>query len=116
MNIILADQQYRVRYALRVLLEQQRDWKVIGEASNAEELITQLQHITPDLILIDSELPGTDTVNCILSIRQVCPKARIVSLSEESPAALQNQGAAADAYTSKANSPTHLLSIIQSFS
>jgi len=116
MNIILADHQYRVRFALRVLLEQQRDWKVIGEASNAEELITQLQHVTPDLIVMDNELPGTDAINCISAIRQVCPKARIVSLSEESPAALQNQSAAADAYTSKANSPAHLLSIIRRFS
>lgn len=116
MNIILADQQVRVRFALRVLLEQQQDWRVIGEASNTDELIIQVQRKTPDLIVMDGKLPGTDAINCISVIRQVCPKARIVTLSIELPATSPNLGNSADAYTSKANSPDHLLSIIRKFS
>ncbi len=39
MNIVVAEDQKRIRTALRVLLEQQAGWAVVGEASNASELL-----------------------------------------------------------------------------
>ena len=58
MRILLADDQPKVRFALRALLEQQPGLKVVGEAVNADDLVTQTQESCPDVLLLDWELPG----------------------------------------------------------
>ena len=58
MRILLADDQTKVRSALRLLLEQEPGLSVVGEAAEAEGLLTQVQRTQPDLVLLDWELPG----------------------------------------------------------
>jgi DNA-binding NarL/FixJ family response regulator len=58
MHILLADDQPRVRFALRVLLERRSGFDVAGEAVNARELFVHVETIHPDLVLLGWELPG----------------------------------------------------------
>jgi DNA-binding NarL/FixJ family response regulator len=58
MQILLADNQPKVRFGLRVLLKRQPGLKVIGEAINAEELLAQVEADCPDLVLLSWGLPG----------------------------------------------------------
>ena len=57
MRILIADDQERVRFALRVLLAQQPGLQVVGEASNGEALLAQAGAVAADLALVDWELP-----------------------------------------------------------
>lgn len=113
MNILLADDQPRVRFALRILLEQQTDWKVVGEAVNAAELLDQLACIHPDLVLLDGELPGLEYPAHLRSIRTSCPAVCIIALSESLPGAANGNSDRVDAVASKAHSPDHLLAVIR---
>ena len=63
MQILLADNQPKVRFGLRVLLERQPGLKVVGEAVDAEDLLTQMEATCPDLILLGWELPGLVAVD-----------------------------------------------------
>ena len=58
MNILLADDQPQVRSALRLLLEQELEVQIAGEAANALDLLLQAKTVHPDAILVDWELPG----------------------------------------------------------
>jgi len=58
MQILLADNQPKVRFGLRVLLERQPGLKVVGEAADAEELLAQMEAACPDLVLLGWGLPG----------------------------------------------------------
>jgi CheY-like chemotaxis protein len=57
MRILIADDQERVRFALRVLLAQQPGVQVVGEAANGEALLAQASAVAADLALVDWELP-----------------------------------------------------------
>ena len=114
MNILLADDQSRIRFALRILLEQQPEWKVTGEASDTNELLSQAEIRQPDLVLLDGELPGLDTSNCLAVLRQKYPQLCIIALSEQMPTEPTYPVQYFDAYSSKANPPEYLLAVIRS--
>jgi DNA-binding NarL/FixJ family response regulator len=114
MNILLADDQSRVRFALRILLEQQPDWIITGEACDANELLSHAESQQLDLVLLDGELPGLDASNCLTVLRQKYPRLCIIALSERLPKHPSNPAQYFDAYSSKTNPPEYLLAVIRS--
>lgn len=110
MKILLADDQPRVRFALRVLLEQQPGWMVVGEARNAAEMLEHIRLRAPDLVLLDDDLPGGTPGWRLDAVRGACPNVRIIVLGEERPN--PDGSSAPDAFASKANPPEHLLKVI----
>ena len=112
-RIILADDQERVRYSLRVLLRQQPGWKVIGEAENAKDLLALARVLDPDLVLLDWNLPDMESEVLLISLRGSCQHIPVIVLSgqiEVKSAALE---AGANAFLSKANPPDQLVETIQ---
>lgn len=115
MRILLADDQSRVRFALRALLSKHPGIEIVGEAVDAQELLDQAQTLCPDLVLMDWSLPGLPQVDLLRRLRQACPSAVIIVLSgrlEARPASLQ---AGADAFVSKVDPPARLLEAINDF-
>ena len=109
MRILIADDQPKVRFALRVLLERQPGLCVVGEAKDAEELLTKAQETCPELVLLGWELPGREEADSLHALHRVCPGLLVVALSGR-PSARQNALAAgADAFASKADPPEGLL-------
>ena len=109
MRILIADDQPKVRFALRVLLERQPGLKVIGEAVDATDLLTQTETNQPDLVLLGWELPGLAEGNALLALRQVCTGLSVVVLSCRPEARRSALAAGADAFVSKADPPEKLL-------
>ena len=58
MRILIADDWLNVQDALRVLLEQQPGFTVVGEVVDTRALLAQLEAECPDLLLLGWELPG----------------------------------------------------------
>jgi DNA-binding NarL/FixJ family response regulator len=55
-RILVADEQADSRYALRQLLKAERDFQVIGEASDAATTARLTSQLTPDILLLDLTL------------------------------------------------------------
>ena len=113
-RITLADERSKVRFALRALLQRQTDMEVVGEAANAQELIALAEIGSPDIILVDCELPGSELSDLLNTLRGMCPDAMIIALSGRVDARQRAQKAGVDAFVSKGDPPERLLSAIQS--
>jgi DNA-binding NarL/FixJ family response regulator len=51
-------------------------WELVGGASTAEELVRQLDHHAPDVVVVDAALPGVD----VTAMRRVAPRVRVIAL------------------------------------
>jgi DNA-binding NarL/FixJ family response regulator len=111
-RILLADDQSRVRFALRVLLRRQPGLKVVGEAANAEALLAQTEATRPDLILLDWELPGLAAVGSLSALRRMRPTLSVIALSGRARVRRAALAAGADAFVSKTDLPERLLAAI----
>jgi len=112
MRILLADDQRKVRSALHLLLEQQADLSVVGEAADAETLLLSAEVIDPDLLLLDWELPGQQQIDLLPGLRKCCPNLAVIALSGQPEARQAALTAGADAFVSKGDPPERLLAAV----
>lgn len=83
-RIVLADDHTVVRKGLRLLLESQPEFKVIGDAANGREAVALAEENKPDVMVMDVAMP---ILNGIEAARQICshqPSVAIVFLSMHS--------------------------------
>jgi DNA-binding NarL/FixJ family response regulator len=113
MRVLLADDQPKVRSALRLLLGQQPDLEVVGEAAEAESLLVQVKELCPDLVLLDWELPGFAADDLLPALREICPRVTVIALSGRPEARRAALAAGADAFVSKGDPPERLLAAVR---
>ena len=113
LNILIGDSQPRVRFGLRLLLEQQSGWRVAGEAEDAQALLNHVRCGCPDLVLLDWELPGMPAQELLAVIRQACPHLRVVFMSGKDELRQMALQAGADIFAYKADPPEKLLGLIR---
>jgi DNA-binding NarL/FixJ family response regulator len=115
MRVLLADDQAWLRSAMRLLLEQEPDIEVVGEAAEANVLLSIVNAVTPDLLLLDWELPGVrsgGSESLLGNLHSCCPHIAVIVLSGRPEAATSALEAGADYFVSKAEPPESLLSAI----
>lgn len=112
MRILLADDQPKVRFALRALLQQQPGLEVLGEAIDAHDLLANTENSCPDVVLLDWELPGLATDDLLSALRGACPNVLVIALSGRVQARQEALAAGADAFVSKGDPPERLLAAI----
>jgi DNA-binding NarL/FixJ family response regulator len=112
MQVLLADDQPSVRFALRVLLERQPQLKVVGAAVNVDDLLAQVKATCPDLVLLSWELPGLVAEALLATLRRNFPDLTVIVLSGRPKVRRAALGAGADAFVSKADPPDRLLAAI----
>ena len=111
-RILIAERRSRVRFALRTLLQQHEELEIVGESTNAESVLAQVQTRCPDLLLLDWDLPGIATTNLVTTVHALCPSLPVVVLSgrlDQRQAALE---AGASGFLSKTEPPERLLEAI----
>jgi DNA-binding NarL/FixJ family response regulator len=114
MRILIADDWANVQVALRVMLEQQPGFEVVGEVVDAEELSAWVEAACPDLLLLGWELPGLAGVDLLPALRRACPNLLVIVLSGRWGARQAALAAGADAFVSKVAPPERLLAAILS--
>ncbi|MFB3788590.1 MAG: response regulator [bacterium] len=87
-RILLADDHEVVRDGLRVLLEKQPDFEVIGMSGDGRETIRMTQQLAPDLVILDINMPNLSGIEAARRIRAGTPAVKILTLSVHSRSAL----------------------------
>jgi DNA-binding NarL/FixJ family response regulator len=78
---VIADNHEMLRYGLRRLLEDDPDFAVVGEASDAAQALELAHERRPDLVLLDVSMPGMSSFEAGRLIEEACPTTRIVYLT-----------------------------------
>jgi len=80
-RILVIEDHFLARMALRSVLQSHQDMQVVGEADNGEQGVDLAFSLTPDVIVMDLRLPRLSGFEAITEIRKVNRKAKIVVLS-----------------------------------
>jgi len=81
-KILLVEDHMVVRNGIKLLLESQGEFKVIGEASDGTEALSQLvDGVVPDIVLTDVSMELMDGMELLKNIRQKYPFVKVVILS-----------------------------------
>lgn len=80
-RVALADDHTLFRRGLRLLLEQQPDMAVVGEAADGESCIRLLEAVQAEVVLMDVTMPGQDGIATTKIIFSRWPAVRVVGLT-----------------------------------
>jgi len=111
-SVLLAEAESHVREAVRLMIQFQENLEVMGEVSTAESLLIQVCRQTPDIILLDWNLPSIHHQRLLIAVKECCPNAVIIatSMRPESKNAALEMGA--DAFVLKNLPPEEFISAI----
>ncbi|MBU0942995.1 MAG: chemotaxis protein CheB [Proteobacteria bacterium] len=87
-KLLIVDDSWVLRKVLRETLAQREDIKIVGEAANGIEALGIILQVTPDVILLDVEMPTMDGMTTLqhLMIQTPTPTIMLSSLSKEGSA------------------------------
>lgn len=80
-RIVIAEDYTIVREGLKALLDSYPDFEVVGEAEDGRRAIEAVEHLNPDLVLMDLSMPKTDGMTAIQEIKNRFPETKILALT-----------------------------------
>lgn len=80
-KILLVDDHVVLREGMRTLLENDKDFEVVGEASDGEEAVAIVSKLKPDVVLMDIVMPKLNGVEATKRIKQISPVTNILILT-----------------------------------
>jgi len=116
MRVLLADDHPKVRWALRTFIKEEPEFTIVGEASDADTLLSAAQARRPDLVLLEWELAGRPVGQALPALQALGLEAQIVILSWQPGIEKAALDAGADGFVSKANGPETLLAALRQLS
>lgn len=114
-TILIVDDHAMVRKGLRMTLEAQPDFSVVGEAGTVQEAIEVAARVRPQIITLDLTMPGPSGVASVERLRAAAPSARIIVVTmHDDPAYVRSAIAlGAAGYVNKSAADTELISAIR---
>jgi two-component system, NarL family, response regulator NreC len=114
-RLLIVDDHAVVRSGLRMLLENERDAEIVGEAASASEAIEAAMRLKPDVILMDIGLPDLSGIDATREIKKRVSDVSIVALTihEDEEYFFKMLEAGASGYVPKRAAPEELLTAIR---
>ncbi|HWC99058.1 MAG TPA: response regulator transcription factor [Candidatus Sulfopaludibacter sp.] len=113
--MLLADDHNLIRAGLRLVVSQQPDFAVAGEAENGRQAVTLAEQLKPDVVVMDIKMPDLNGIEACHQIRDSLPDTQVVMLSMHSDEAyvLRALKAGARAYLLKDSAEADLARAIR---
>jgi two-component system response regulator NreC len=114
-SIVLADDHHVVRQSLRLLLEAEPDFQVLGEAATGLEAVEMAERARPDVLVIDIMMPELNGIDAVRQVKKQLPQTVVVILSmhENEAYVLEALRAGVSAYVLKKSTAQELVYAIR---
>ncbi|MCZ6858159.1 MAG: response regulator transcription factor [Gemmatimonadetes bacterium] len=80
-RVVIADDHLVVREGLKLILETEEDFELVGQAQDGATAVQLARDVEPDLILMDLRMPGMGGIEAIEQIRDANPDTAVVILT-----------------------------------
>jgi DNA-binding NarL/FixJ family response regulator len=80
-KVFIVDDHLVVREGITSILYLEKGIEVVGQASNAQETLSQISKLVPDIILMDLKMPGIDGLQLTRLVRNQLPACKVIILT-----------------------------------
>jgi DNA-binding NarL/FixJ family response regulator len=80
-RVLTVDDHALLRQGIAALVNGESDMKLVAEASDGQEAIEKFRLYTPDVTLMDLQMPALNGIEAMIGIRSEFPNARIIVLT-----------------------------------
>ncbi len=114
-RLLVIDDHAVVRSGLRMLLDGEPDFEIVGEGGTAREALEAVDRLHPDVILMDIGLPDISGIDATREIKRKSPSTAVVALTihEDEEYFFRMLEAGASGYVPKRAAPEELLTAIR---
>jgi len=114
-RILLVDDHPIVREGIKSALSKKKNISIVGEAATGEEAMVKARKLSPDVILMDINMPGMSGLETTRRLRKSVPDSKIlaVTMHENREYVLEMTQLGARGYVFKDSSPSELLRAIE---
>jgi len=114
-RVVLADDHRLMLEVVRVTLEEDGDFDVVGTARSAAEALRVVASTNPDIIVLDVRMPGSDGLSCLQQLKERDTELTVVILSaiEEPRIAQRALRLGASAFVKKQVDPRDLAAVLR---
>lgn len=114
-NVLIADDHSIVREGLKKVINEEPDFRVVAEASDADEVLGLLKKHHTDILLLDISMPRVSGIDIIKDVKSHFPYTKILVLSihPEEQYAVPVLKLGASGYLNKSAIPDELISALR---
>ncbi len=114
-RIVLADDHAIVLEGLRALLSAEPDLRVVATATDGERLLDAVQRFSPDMVVMDLQMPFMDGITCLQHLRAKGVPVRVLVLSafSDTPSLRAAVEGGADGFALKTDPPEMTIATIR---
>ena len=114
-SILIVDDHFIIREGMRLIFNTIPEIDLVGEAANGQEALTQVYALSPDVVLMDLQMPIMDGITAIENLRASHPDLAIIILTtyKENDLMLRGLKAGARGYLLKDTDRETLIDTIQ---
>ncbi|NDJ16300.1 response regulator [Myxacorys almedinensis A] len=114
LRVLVVDDHELTRFSLKLALQSQADIELVGLASNGREAVEMANRYSPDVIILDLQMPVMDGLTASSEIKTLYPNTRILAYSslEDPQTEVMLQTAKVDAFCKKDTAMKDLIAMV----
>ena len=115
LSVLIADDEAVVRETISIYVNSAPDMQVVGTAADGRAAVQMAETLSPDIILMDIQMPRVDGVEAVAAVLRLLPRTHVVMITTftSREAVVPALRAGALGYVLKSDPPERLLSAVR---
>jgi DNA-binding NarL/FixJ family response regulator len=114
-TVALVEDVAGTRESLKAILSRTPGLECVAACGSAEQALTELPGLCPDVVLMDINLPGMSGIECVAKLKQQLPQTQVLILTtyQDSDLIFDSLRSGASGYLLKKSTPTEIVQAIE---
>ncbi len=117
-RVLIAEDHLTVRQGLRLMVDNEPDMEVVGEAGDGREAVRLARELEPDVVLMDVSMPVMNGLKATELLKECCPEIKVLTLTRHTDDGFLQQllKAGVSGYVLKQSAPDVMLAALRAVS